>query len=281
MEDVFRNLDWQSRGIKINGEYLNHLRFADDILLVSHDPLELQTMIQELSVESKKAGLKMNIKKTKVMMSNQLQDHTIAVDGMTIEKVDSYIYLGKNITLENETAGEVRRRIQLAWVKFGKLSIILRDENLPISLKRQIFNQCIIPVLSYGAETWATTKKLEKKLRVTERAMERIMVGVTRRDKVRNEDLRKKTNARDIIQEIKTKKWRWAGHLARRKDNRWTHNITNWTPITQTRRRGRQSRRWMDDIKEFGGVTWMRLAQDRRRWNGDEEAFLLQWRDIG
>ena len=82
---------------------------------------------------------------------------------------------------------------------------------------------------------------MEKKLRVTERAMERIMLGVTRRDKVRNEDLRKKTNARDIIQEIKTKKWRWAGHLARRKDNRWTHNVTNWTPRTQTRRRGRQS----------------------------------------
>ena len=237
MEDVFRNLDWQSKGIVINGEYLNHLRFADDILLVSHDPLELQTMIQELSVESKKAGLKMNIKKTKVMMSNQLQDHTITVDGVTIERVDSYIYLGKNITLENETAGEVRRRIQLAWVKFGKLSIILRDENLPISLKRQIFNQCIIPVLSYGAETWATTKKLEKKLRVTERAMERIMLGVTRRDKVRNEDLRKKTNARDIIQEIKTKKWRWAGHLARRKDNRWTHTVTKASVSSNPRRR--------------------------------------------
>jgi len=40
MEDVFRNLDWQSKGIVINGEYLNHLRFADDILLVSHDHLE-------------------------------------------------------------------------------------------------------------------------------------------------------------------------------------------------------------------------------------------------
>ena len=46
MEDVFRNLDWQSNGIMIYGEYLTHLRFADDILLVCHDPLELQTMDQ-------------------------------------------------------------------------------------------------------------------------------------------------------------------------------------------------------------------------------------------
>ena len=76
MEDVFRNLDWQSKGpIAINGEHPTHLRFADDIMLVSHDPDDLQIMIRELSPESKKAGLKMNIKKTKVTMSNNLQDN--------------------------------------------------------------------------------------------------------------------------------------------------------------------------------------------------------------
>ena len=96
MEDVIRNMDWQSKVIAINGEHLTHLRFADDIMLVSHDPDELQIMIRELSAESKRAGLKMNIKKTKVMMSNNLQDKTITtVDGTTIEKVNSYITLVK------------------------------------------------------------------------------------------------------------------------------------------------------------------------------------------
>ena len=113
MENTFRSLDWQSYGIRIDGEHLTHLRFADDILLVSHEPLELQTMMRELSEESQKAGLKMNIKKTKVMMSSRLKDHTITVEGRIIEKVEHYTYLGKNISLENETAGEVKRRIQL------------------------------------------------------------------------------------------------------------------------------------------------------------------------
>ena len=94
--------------------------------------------------------------------------------------------MGKRISLNSETAGEVKRRIQLGWAKFGKLSFIFRDEDLPTSLKKQVFNKCIIPVLSYGSETWTTTNKLEKKLRVTERAMERIMIGVTRRDRVTN-----------------------------------------------------------------------------------------------
>ena len=281
MEDVFRNLDWSSLGIVVDGEHLTHLRFADDILLLSHTPQELEKMVRELSEESRKAGLKMNITKTKVMMSSRFKEHKITVSGRTVEKVDNYIYLGKKISIENETAGEVNRRIQLAWAKFGKLNFIFRDEKLPLSLKKQIFNQCIIPVLSYGAETWTTTKRLERKLRVTERAMERIMIGVTKRDKVRNQDLRKKTKVRDIVQEIKSKKWRWAGHLARRKDDRWTYKLTIWTPRANTRRRGRQSRRWIDDIREYGSVTWKRTAQDRSRWKNDEEAFLQQWREIG
>ena len=281
MEDAFRSLDWRTYGIIIDGERLNHLRFADDILLVSHDPLELQEMIQELDRESKKAGLNMNIRKTKVMMSNRLKHHSIMVNGREIEKVDNYLYLGKNISLENETAGEVKRRIQLTWAKFGKLGMVFRDDSLPLSLKKQLFNQCIIPVLSYGSETWTTTKKLEKKLRVTERAMERIMVGVTRKDRVKNSELREKTNVRDIITEIKTKKWRWAGHLSRRLDNRWTNKVTEWTPRAYTRSRGRQCRRWRDEISQSCGPAWMRSARDRPRWKRDEEAFLQQWSEIG
>ncbi|PIK56634.1 endonuclease-reverse transcriptase [Apostichopus japonicus] len=176
-------------------------------------------------------------------MGDRIRGHQITVQGIEIEEVDSYIYLGKPISLNNETPGEVNRRIQLACFKFGKLSFIFRDQDFPTSLKKQVFNQCIIPVLSYGAETWTTTTKLEKKLRVTDRAMERIMIGVTRRDSVTNQNLREKTNVQDIIQEIKVNKWRWAGHLARQHDNRWTKKITNWTPRTCVRRRGRQSRR--------------------------------------
>lgn len=141
MENTFRSLDWQSYGIRIDGEHLTHLRFADDILLVSHEPLELQTMMRELSEESQKAGLKINIKKTKVMMSSRLKDHTITVEGRIIEKVEHYTYPGKNISLENETAGEVKRRIQLTWAKFGKLSIGKLSVVFRIFLyKKQIFN---------------------------------------------------------------------------------------------------------------------------------------------
>ena len=265
----------------MDGEHLTHLRFADDILLLSHQPQELQKMMQELDEESRKMGLHISEhQKTKVMMRDKLRGHIITIQGKGIEEVDNYIYLGKRISLSNETTGEINRRIQLAWAKFGKLSFIFGDQELPISLKKQLFDQCIIPVLSYGADTWTTTIKMKKKLRVTERAMERIMIGVTRKDRVTNQNLRLKTNVRDIIMEIKIKKWRWAGHLARCQDNRWTQRLTNWTPRTYIRRRGRQCRRWTDELRNHAGVTWQRKAQDRQRWKIDEEAFLLQWSEI-
>ena len=62
---------------------------------------------------------------------------------------------------------------------------------------------------------------------MTDRAMEWIMIGVTKKDRVTNEDLKKKSRVQDIIKTIKSKKWRWAGHLARRHDNRWACKTTN------------------------------------------------------
>ena len=53
---------------------------------------------------------------------------------------------------------EIKRRIKLGWRQYGKLSNIMRGD-IPICLKRKVFNQCIIPTITYGAETWTLTAK--------------------------------------------------------------------------------------------------------------------------
>uniref|UniRef100_A0A6G5AC50 Putative endonuclease-reverse transcriptase n=1 Tax=Rhipicephalus microplus TaxID=6941 RepID=A0A6G5AC50_RHIMP len=70
LQEVFRSLDWEQLGIRVNGEYLSNLRFADDIALLSNSGDELQLMITELDKESRKVGLKINLQKTKVMYNN-------------------------------------------------------------------------------------------------------------------------------------------------------------------------------------------------------------------
>ena len=68
-----------------------------------------------------------------------------------------------------------------------------------------------------------------------------------------------------------------AGHVARRGDIRWKKRLTEWQPGTGRRRRGRQKRRWRDDITIYIGTTWARTAQDRRRWQLFEVDYIRQW----
>uniref|UniRef100_A0A0N5BPB8 Reverse transcriptase domain-containing protein n=1 Tax=Strongyloides papillosus TaxID=174720 RepID=A0A0N5BPB8_STREA len=97
----------------------------------------------------------------------------------------------------------------------------------------------VLPAMLYGWETWNLRKSDKKKLKVTQRVMERRILGVTRRDEIHNEDLRKQTNFNDIVHSAFTNKLRWAGHIARRIDNRWAQKTTFWRPYDMTRPLGR------------------------------------------
>ena len=77
---------------------------------------------------------------------------------------------------------------------------------------------------------------------------------------------RKIYNQCDIIQVVKQQKWRWAGHVARMNDNRWTKRLTDWHPYNEKRSRKRPDTRWKDEIEKFAGVAWHRITlRDRKR----------------
>jgi len=151
LEDVFKDMSWEQKGININGNRLSHLRFADDIVLISSDADEFEVMLQELKEASQKVGLKMNLQKTKIMSPDNIQ---VVIDNHTLERVDEYIYLGHNIKKgkDNQSA-EITRRVGLTWAAVGRLSYILREPKIPINLKRMVYNTCILPVTTYGLET--------------------------------------------------------------------------------------------------------------------------------
>ena len=131
--------------------------------------------------------------------------------------------------------------------------------------------------MTYGAETWSTNKRVEAKLAVAQRAMERRMLGITIADRKTNNWIRQQTKVRDITAEIKKKKWTWAGHVARMKDNRWTQRLSDWQPRDGHRNRGRPLRRWRDEIDEYWGkINWKEEANDRKNWRNHAEAFIQQ-----
>ncbi|KAL0831265.1 hypothetical protein ABMA28_002113 [Loxostege sticticalis] len=131
---------------------------------------------------------------------------------------------------------------------------------------------CILPVLTYGAETWVTTKAILQKLIVTQRAMERRLVGVSLRDRMTNKWLRKESKVSDIVKRIANLKWQWAGHMARKSDS-WCKDLLEWRPWEHKRPVGRPQMRWKDDIRKVAGQNWMLVAQDRARWRGLKEAY--------
>ena len=246
--------------------------------LITTSVKDMEIQLNDLNKESNKIGLKIHKGKTKYMTNFQ-SNETITVDNETIEKVDRYKYLGQTVMMKNHTREEVMIRIKAGWSAFGRFKDILCDRKLPMTIRRRMYNQCVIPTMTYGAETWTTTKQLEQKLMTAQRAMERRMLNITIRDKIRNSEIRKQTQVKDVIVKIKEAKWRWAGHLMRRDDNRWTKRLTEWQPRVGRRSRGRQKCRWRDDITTYKGSTWTRLAQDRKLWRNHEEGYIQRWID--
>ena len=84
LESIFRRLIWENKGVKVDGEFLSNLHFADDIFLCTEIPQELQQMLQEVSDDSRRMGIKMNIAKTKVMVVDNTPIH---VNNVLIENV--------------------------------------------------------------------------------------------------------------------------------------------------------------------------------------------------
>eukprot|EP00914_Ancora_sagittata_P021713 GHVO01043076.1.p1 GENE.GHVO01043076.1~~GHVO01043076.1.p1 ORF type:complete len:186 (+),score=14.28 GHVO01043076.1:383-940(+) len=170
------------------------------------------------------------------------------------------------LTPRNEMSVEINQRVASDWRRFGQYSQFLKERNLPTCLKRKIMNTVILPSLTYGAETWALTKHQTRKLAAAQRSMERSLLNISLKDKIRNEIIREQTKVKDVIQTAVEMKSKWAGHVARTRNNRWAKITTEWIPRERSRSRGKPKRRWRDQIEEKTGITWMQTAQNRVEW---------------
>ncbi|GBP37018.1 Putative uncharacterized transposon-derived protein F52C9.6 [Eumeta japonica] len=99
------------------------------------------------------------------------------------------------------------------------------------------------------------------------------MLNIKKIDKVRHTKIRKTTKATDALNYALKLKWKWAGHVVRYTDRRWTARVTLWNGPTGKRSRGRPPTRWEDDLRQIAGPNWTDIARDRDVWASLEEAF--------
>lgn len=266
-----KELNWNKKGILINGSYLSNLRFADDIVLFSESAKQLEIMLNDLNNESSKIGLELNTNKTKVM-TNHTQD-PIKVQGNVIEYEESYIYLGKQISFkQSRHRDEIERRVKITWKKFWSYKEILKS-NLNTNYKKKVLDTCLLPCLSYASQTWIFNKFTANKIVTTQRAMERSILNLKRSHRVKNINIRKSTKVIDALIHSKKQKWKWAGHVARMAYKRWTKATTVWNGPAGKRCRGRPLEKWEDELKRIAGKDWQNKAINREHWNTMEEAF--------
>ena len=199
MEEVFKKAEI-SEGVNVDGENLSNLRFADDVALLNETTKQMEKHLNNLNSESLKVGLKIHKGKTKYK-TNHADSQDILVDQQKIEKVTEFKYLGQTTHLKDTSKEEIYARIRAAWSCFGKKKKeILQDKQLPISLKKQVMDQCILPTMTYGCQIWSLNKQMTNKLRTAQRAIERKMLDLKLKDKIPCSEIRKRTKVIDIIE---------------------------------------------------------------------------------
>ena len=149
-------LEETQAGIKIAGRNINHLRYADDITLMTESKEELRSILMKVKEKSEKVGLKLNIQKTKIMASSPITPWEI--DGETV--VD-FIFLSSKITADDDCSHEIKRRLLLGRKVMTNLDSIFKSRDITLPAKVRLVKAMVFPVVMYGCQNW-TVKKAER-----------------------------------------------------------------------------------------------------------------------
>ena len=151
-------LEEAQAGIKISGRNINNLRYADDTTLMAESGEELKSLLMKVKEESEKAGLKLNIQKTKIMASSPITSWQI--DGETVETVADFILGGSKITADGDCCHEIKRRLLLGRKVMTNLDSIFKSRDITLPTEVHLVKAMVFPVVMYGCESW-TVKKAE------------------------------------------------------------------------------------------------------------------------
>ena len=162
VEYIMRNagLDESQAEIKTAGKNINNFRYTDDTILMAGNEEQLKSLLMKVKEESEKAGLKLNIQKTKVMVSGPITSWQIEEDKWKM--VTSFIFLRSKTTVDGDCSHELKRLLLLGSKALTNLDTVLKSRDITLPIKVRIVKAVGFPVVIYRPESW-TVKKAERR----------------------------------------------------------------------------------------------------------------------
>ena len=148
-------LDESQAGIKISRRNINNLSYVDDTPLMTESEEELKSLLMRVKEESEKAGLKLNIQKTKIMASSPITSWQI--EGGKVETVTDFIFLGSKITADGDWSHEIKRR--LLFVRKATTNLDSISKSRDITLPTKVYNSQSYSFSSSHVQMWQLDHK--------------------------------------------------------------------------------------------------------------------------
>ena len=266
-------LDYHEDSVSIGGRLITNFRFADDTVVNAKEEEEAGNLVNRLDTTTTRYKMEIGPDKTKVMTNhpNGFQ-REIKIKSQRLEEVENFKYLGAMISNEGSKP-EILSRIAQTIAALSRLKIIWRDKNISLASKIKLMRTLILSTFLYGCESWALTAEIERRIQALGMRCYRRLLNISYKDHVTNEEVRNIIQNAigvhdDLLTMVKKRKLRWYGHIS--KYSGMAKTILQET-MKGARRRGRQKKRWENNIKEWTGMGFgdsLRAAEEREGWKG-------------
>ena len=181
-------------------------------------PVCVYIYIYKRTQESEKAGLKLNIQKTKIMASGPITSWQI--DGETVETMSDFILGGSKIPADGDCSHEIKRRLLLGRKVMTNLDSILKSRDITLSTKVYLVKAMVFPVVMYGSESWTIKKAERQRIDAFELWCWRRLLRVLWTSRRSNQRVLKEINPEKSLERLMMKlKLQYFGHLMWRTDS--------------------------------------------------------------
>ena len=227
--------------------------FADDIVICEETREEVEQRLESWRYALERRGMKVSSSKTEYLRINGgNDDETVKMEDTKVPRVKEFKYLGSTMQESDGCERKVKKRVQAGWNGWRRVSGVICDRKLPARVKGKVYSSVVRPAMVYGLETVAVTKKQVEEMEVAEMKMLRFAMGVTRKDKIRNEYIRSTVKVERLEMKMRKGRLRWCGHVKRR-DQEYVERKIMEMELPGKRKRGRPKRRFLDVVKEDMG----------------------------